>query len=208
MRDAKNDFWSYPPDSQLPLDEFRARSPISKLRWIMWPKANYPDIKLISEETNRMISTRIESTDQGVWDFFQYPEMVENLCRIAGEKISIAEFDLVVGIQSLGLALGVALAYHNRRNFNGKLVAWLGQAGFLPEVTQWSDKKILLVSLRIQFGTYLTDVVSEIQKRGGHVEKVLVAITDFETSSIFNRLRQNSLPSLAEAGIIIHTLSK
>ena len=206
LLNIESDFWAYPNGSQPERDEFRARSPSGKWRFLLRPGSEPPTI-LVSERTQKLISTRITPTDTGIWDFFQDYSFIKEICEVVGQKISLEEYDYVVGIQALGLALTVALAYFNKNRFRGHLIHWLGQQGFLPEVPQWQNKKVLVVSVRMQFGTYLADVVSEIQRLGGHVNHALVAVPDFRTNNLFNRFRQNSLSNLSRSGIQFFRLS-
>jgi len=207
LQDVHGTFWSYPPNIQIPLDEFKSKNPLGKLRWFKPTKSPISMVELISEETKDLIHKNIRFSDQGVWELFQASTLVKNICKIAGEKISIDQYDYLVGVQPLGMALAVALAYCNKDLFKGQIVAWLGQAGFIPRITDWENKKVLIVTVRVQVGTYLADVVSQILQQNGKVKEIMMAIPDFDSSTIYNRYRLNALASLKKYGIRLLSLS-
>lgn len=215
IKNLESHFWSYPPSLDFDLNEYRASNPTAK--WIEYAKGargnifrKYPDIKIIPE-TKDLIDPYLKGSNMSIgefaWHLFTIPQLLQEICKIAGAKLNIEEFDYLLGVGHLGMSLAIALGYYNRDRFQGQILTWLGEYGLLPSSSDLDKKRILFITTRVQFGTYLMDALLDVEKHNGKVLEVVTVFRDFNANNFLERLRQTSLSRLRQKEIHITCLS-
>lgn len=105
------------------------------------------------------------------WSLFLEPQSIERLAIDIGTKLNIEDYDYLLGVDHLGLATAIAVAFYNREKFSGSIIAHLRRPKLLPNNPSLENKRVLPIQLRFENSLLQFDVFRRVQSLGGHIDK-------------------------------------
>ena len=200
---ADNRFWLAPPipRQDAPYYEFDAPGMRARPYWFIGRGHSPTFIETINSEFSSLLTRKIDPSDQGRWNFFSDPRLVEDWARTAGDVLKIDEYDYLIGAGHLGTALALSLAYYNQDKFAGKILFYLGRDGFLPQETTLRGKKILPIEMIITTGVYAVDIYHRVLELGGRIDKYVTVLRPIRTLNLLTQSRLTSISRLISHGI-------
>jgi hypothetical protein len=155
------------------------------------------------------LGTRIEGipmSDPGIWQYYRYPDLVQDMSIAIGQGLDFSGFSYLVGVSVLGTAVALSLAYYNMVNFKDTRVFSAYFEKRLvppPHPDELTEGEILLCQMRLTTGLLTNDAIKLIQREEGSCSNLLAIRTDL---SIEPRRRQRPLGIAGGRGLKrVHT---